>query len=132
MQTQTFTKGERLTSKKEIERLFADGNGFNLYPIRAVWIFSIKENVGSPSQVLISVSKKKVKKAVTRNLLKRRIREGYRLNKSDFYSFLTKNNIDCSLALVYIASDIALYSEIEKKIILILKRLESEYENSIR
>lgn len=132
MQTQTFTKGERLTSKKEIERLFADGNGFNLYPIRAVWIFSKKENVGSPSQVLISVSKKKVKKAVTRNLLKRRIREGYRLNKSDFYSFLTKNNIDCSLALVYIASDIALYSEIEKKIILILKRLESEYENSIR
>lgn len=131
MQTQTFSKEERLTNKKKIDYLFANGSGFNLYPFRAIWVFSDAQDAKSPAQVLISVSKKKIKKAVTRNLLKRRIREGYRKNKTELYSFLTKNNIDCSLALVYIASDIALYKEIEQKIISILQRLESEYEKSI-
>ncbi len=131
MHEQTFSKEERLSSKKKIDLLFADGKGFNLYPFRAIWIFSSNEHENLPAQILISVSKKKIKKAVTRNLIKRRIREGYRKNKSEFYTFLTKNNINCTLALVYIASDIALYKEIEQKIILVLQRLESEYEKSI-
>ncbi len=131
MQTQTFSKEERLTSKKKIDRLFAVGNGFNVYPFRIIWMFREAQDGNTPAQVLISVSKKKIKKAVTRNLIKRRIREGYRKNKSGFYSYLTKNNIDCTLALVYIASDIALYKDIEQKIISILQRLESEYEKSI-
>jgi len=131
MHEQTFSKEERLSSKKKIDLLFADGKGFNLYPFRAIWIFSSNEHENLPAQILISVSKKKIKKAITRNLIKRRIREGYRKNKSGFYTFLTKNNINCTLALVYIASDIALYKEIEQKIILVLQRLESEYEKSI-
>jgi len=131
MQTQTFSKEERLTSKKKIDHLFASGNGFNLYPFRVIWLFTKNHDENAPAQVLISVSKKKIKKAATRNLIKRRIREGYRKNKSGFYSFLTKNNIGCTFALVYIAADVALYKEIEQKIILVLQRLESEYEKSI-
>lgn len=131
MQTQTFSKEERLTSKKKIDLLFANGNGFNIYPLRAIWLFSPNQNENHPAQILISVPKKKIKKAVTRNLIKRRIREGYRKNKTELYSYLTKNNIHCTLALVYLASDIALYKEIEQKIILVIQRLESEYEKSI-
>lgn len=131
MQTQTFSKEERLSSKKKIDRLFAEGNGFTIYPLRAIWLYTKSQDTNIPAQILISVSKKKIKKAVTRNLIKRRIREGYRKNKSGFYGYLTKNNINCTLALVYIAPDIALYKEIEEKIILVLKRLESEYEKSI-
>jgi ribonuclease P protein component len=131
MQKQTFGKEERLCSKKKIDRLFAEGNSFLIYPFRVTHLFAIENQEEYPIQVLISVSKKKIKKAISRNLIKRRIREGYRKNKSGFSSFLQNKNLNCDMAIVYVASEIIEYSEIEQKIILILQRLQTEYEKSI-
>jgi len=131
MQKQTFGKEERLCSKKKIERLFAEGNNFLIYPFRVTCLFTEEKQEEYPIHVLISVSKKKIKKAISRNLIKRRVREGYRQNKSGFYSFLQNKELNCTFAIVYVASEIIEYSEIEQKIILILQRLETEYEKSI-
>lgn len=131
MQKLTFSKEERLHSKKKIDLLFAEGESFNLYPIRVIWRFLDSQNKEFPVEVLISVSKRKINKAVDRNLLKRRIKEAYRKNKPEFHTFLSNQSINCNLAFVYVASDIMLYNEIEQKIILILQRLQTEYEKSI-
>lgn len=74
----TFKKAERLSKKKLIEELFAKGSYFYLAPFKVVYL---EEPTSQYHQVLISVPKRIFKKAVTRNLLKRRIREAYRLNK---------------------------------------------------
>lgn len=124
----TFTKEERLRHKKDIDRLFSEGIRFYFDPFLILYIsdpFVSKY----PARVLISVPKKKIRKAVKRNLIKRRIREAYRLHKIPFYKILKQQQRFCSLALIYTSDKIDEYKEIEEKIILILERLQKEYEN---
>ncbi len=75
----TLSKEERLCSKRSIDGLFAKGSSFVLYPFRFVVLQSHDEQ---PAKILFSVSKRKFRKAVDRNLIKRRMREAYRLNKN--------------------------------------------------
>ena len=74
----TFKKSERLSQKKSIQELFDKGSSFYLYPFKVFFIPSEAPD----HQILISVPKNIFKRAVDRNTIKRRIREGYRLNKS--------------------------------------------------
>ncbi|MCK4664648.1 MAG: ribonuclease P protein component [Bacteroidales bacterium] len=127
----TFKKKERLKSKKIINSLFTDGNSYVEYPYRILW-GKFNFNSPFPAQFGISVSKKKFKKAVDRNLIKRRTKEAYRKNKYILYDFCRENGIKIAVMIVYIANDIILYSEIEKKIILILKRLICEIEKELQ
>jgi ribonuclease P protein component len=125
----TFRKEERLHSKKAIDRLFAEGVSFYLDPFQVVRTnepFEAKSRV----RVLISIPRKKIRKAVDRNLVKRRIREAYRLHKNPFSETLRQLNGYCTVALIYSAGKIAGYKEIEEKIILILERLQKEYEKA--
>ena len=59
-----------------------------------------------PARVMVSVSKKKFKKAVDRNRIKRLMRESYRLNKSELIRFATENNLKIHLSFQYISDEI--------------------------
>ncbi len=113
----TFDKTERLTSKKLIEELFQNGSSFQLYP----FLIKIKINPqdNEPNQFLISVPKKKFKRAVHRNLIKRRIRECIRLNKAELY---TISNRRYYLAIVYISNEIHEYEFLHNRLLKIFQR----------
>jgi ribonuclease P protein component len=115
-------KNERLHSKKLIKELFDKGSSFFLYPFK-VMVMEINFDVPETNQVLFSVSKKKLKKAVDRNLIKRRMRESYRLNKQ-ILSGLDKGNI--IIGLIYVSSEIATFQVIEKKIKKILTTIKEK------
>ena len=83
-----------------------------------------------PAKVAFSVPKKIFKRAVKRNLLKRRMREAYRLNKLPLYEFLTINNIKISLLFVYLAKDIKSFSEIEDNMLNLIKQLKDMIDNN--
>ncbi len=83
MQAQTFAKAERLHSKKIIQELFTKGSSFYLHPFKVILLLN-PDQATAQHQILISVSKRFFKKAVDRNLLKRRIREAYRKEKEGF------------------------------------------------
>ena len=123
----TFKKEERLCSKKLIEELFHNGSSFLLYPFRIVWLaHALPAEV--PVQVVINVPKRRFKKAVDRNLIKRRIREAYRLNKSsELYSYLSVPDAQLLLAIQYVGKDIAGYELIERKLKLVLIQLRDAY-----
>tara|TARA_R110001599_G_scaffold344273_2_gene567634 strand:+ start:121 stop:498 length:378 start_codon:yes stop_codon:yes gene_type:complete len=77
--TYNFPKEERLHSKKLIQELFEKGSSFYLYPFKVMYLpYSPEKPV---DQFLVSVAKRRFKSAVDRNLIKRRVKEAYRLNK---------------------------------------------------
>ena len=122
---QTFKKTERLCSKNLIDKLFETGKSFNSFPFKVIWI-EAAERISSVS-VVISVPKRSFKKAVDRNKIKRRIREGYRKNKKLLYTNLTDKKI--LLMLIYTSKNMVEYNELEKKIILMVQRLSLETNN---
>lgn len=74
----TLSKDERLHGKKDISRLLSKGR----FRMCRNFRYCFLENNGLPySRIMVSVSKRFFKRAVKRNLLKRRIRESYRLQK---------------------------------------------------
>jgi len=117
-----FPKSERLNSKIKIDRLFTDGKAFLVYPLRTVYFIS-SENP-SELEVLISVPKKKFKKAVHRNRIKRLIREAYRLNKNELCNVVISGNLQMQVAFVYVADKELNFHELNDKMKQILDQLK--------
>jgi len=112
-----FKKEERLTSRTEIKKLFDTGEDIFIYPFRI--FFTLCENNDKKVKALFSVPKKSFKKAVDRNLIKRRCKEAYRLHKN-IYPEICKYH---SIGFIYIEKRILSYREIEKSIEKILKKM---------
>lgn len=113
--SETFKKSERLCSKKAIAELFENGNSFYSFPLQIIWIRSHNE-MTFPAQVAISVSKKSFRRAVKRNLIRRRIREAYRRNKRTLYEFLESQKISILFIIIFKDKVIPDYITIEKEI----------------
>ena len=109
----TFSKEERLCSKRLITLLFSKGSSFNLYPLRFVY-YTEPGTTPAPTQVVISVSKRHFKRAVDRNRLKRQMREVYRLNKHLLLADPAK--APSLLAILYIGKEKKSFQSIQKKL----------------
>ena len=124
-------KEERLYGFKKIEHLFKESGSFLIYPYKVVWNY----NTDGPDKNFcfgVSVSKRNFKRAVDRNLLKRRTREAYRTNKHILYNRKDMLNSGYNFMLIYIGKEILPFAYIESKIILILRRLSGEDEKSLK
>jgi len=122
MEGLTFHKEERLRSQKIIGELFTFGESFLAYPLKVVFLKSDSPE-SYPVQVAFTVSKRNFKKAVKRNLLKRRMREAYRLNKTSFYEELAAKNLHIAIMFVFIGKDVVEYPAIEKGMKSALKKV---------
>ncbi len=121
-------KEQRLFKKKAIDQLFGKGKGFNFYPFRVVVYAHPSDNEEPPiPRFLVSVSKKRFHHAFKRNKIKRLVREAWRRNKSELIVKCEINNITLDFALVYTATIILSYEEIEKKIKQLSLRLNNDY-----
>ncbi|MDR3118578.1 MAG: ribonuclease P protein component [Mediterranea sp.] len=116
MERNTLHKAERLCSKLQIEKLFAGGGSksFSVYPLRVVFMPIEKKEEASAS-ILISVSKRRFKRAVKRNRIKRQIREAYRKNKHGLLDFLREKTGGIAIAFIYLADEFVPTGEIERK-----------------
>lgn len=113
----TFHKKERLYLNKDIETLFSQGKSFIAYPLRVVYLLKDEEIISQQqTSILVSVSKKKFKRAVKRNRVKRLLREAFRLNKSVFNDIMVKKGKSLHIALIYLKNELPDYPEIEKAI----------------
>ena len=111
----TLGKTERISKQKEIDSLFTKGEAFLAFPLRIIYSLEACETA-SPNKtaILVSVSKRRFKRAVDRNRVKRLIREAYRLNKKSLSdcSFLQGGQL--KVAFIYIHKEVLGYQEVEK------------------
>lgn len=120
----TLDKSEKLCSPTTIERLFsreASNRQGLVYPLRAVWRTGLprRQDV-KVARFLISVPKKRLKHAVDRVAMRRRVRESYRLSHQDF----DINDSTLDVIFIYVADKLTDYKRVDTAMKRLLKRIE--------
>ncbi len=123
MNRNTFGKKEKLCSKLVIDKLFASGTSFKEFPIRVIYLSL--ENSDATAKVLISVPKKRFGRSVSRNRIKRLLRETYRLNKSEIIENWQLRGKYFALAFVYIGNEMPEFNDLTVVMKRILQKLNS-------
>lgn len=102
--------------------MFAGGSrSFSIFPLRVVWL--PVEELDAQVSILISVSKRRFKRAVKRNRVKRQIREAYRLNKQTLLAPLAEKNCRLAIAFIYLSDELMDSALIEEKMKTALARI---------
>lgn len=118
----TLSRDERLRSFGAIRRLFKDGRGGFIYPLRYIVYAEPSDELSA--SVLFSTPKKFHKRANRRNLLRRRMREAYRLNRELLASECKTGTVE--LALIYSTKEIHDYKTIENAVKRVLARVAQD------
>ena len=127
----TLCKKERLSSFKEIQALMKNGETLFHYPFKVIWQNVLPQaqagsTVEQMNAIMVSVPKKHFKRAVKRNLLKRRIRESYRLNKG---ILVAPQEGKTNILFIYVSKEILEFSYIERKLKDILHEISGHAPN---
>ncbi|MDD2996536.1 MAG: ribonuclease P protein component [Bacteroidia bacterium] len=124
----TFPKKEHLCGEIRIGKLFSEGEAFIAYPFRIVYSVS-NGNTEETPKMLFSAPKKRFKRAVARNHIKRLMREAYRLNKLELKAFCEANNLQLQVAFSFVGDSIPEWDFVELKMKAALKRLETNVQH---
>ena len=118
----TFSKRERIVSRKLIERLFSQGSSHSTsaYPLRIVYMETEREEV--PVQMMVSVSKRHFKRAVKRNRVKRQVREAYRHHKQLLIEKVPEDK-SLAVAFIWLSDDLFDSRQVEKSVRRLLEKV---------
>ena len=115
----TLPKKERLCGKTAISKLLAKGKHGSVPGLRYLCLYGTEAEV---TRMMVSVSKKSFKRAVKRNLLKRRIRESWRKQK---HMLAVEGNLD--ILFMYSVKEVLPYEDIHAAVGQIIENINSRY-----
>lgn len=122
----TLNKSQRIKSKQQIADLFENGKNIIAYPLRICYLWNMPtEGQTFENKIMVSVPKKLFKRAVKRNLLKRRIREAYRLNQHLLEEKNAETGQYIQIAFTYIAQEPLPFDKIQNAVIKGLNKIRS-------
>ena len=120
-----FPKKQKLCSEAVIKEMFSNGKSFKKSAVRLVWKVANNEDEVTIKSIIV-VPKKKIRLAVKRNIINRRMNEAYRLHKIELENILKVKKLQLSVAIIYQKAKILPYKILKEEIKLILERLSKE------
>ena len=111
----SFPATERIKSKRLIEKIFSEGASFVSYPFKVLYV-PHPDPEQKAHQVAFSIPKKKIKRANKRNLVRRKAKEAYRLNKLNISPETLPNDQVYALFFIYLDQSPLNYKKIESSI----------------
>ncbi|MCA1764382.1 MAG: ribonuclease P protein component [Cryomorphaceae bacterium] len=126
----TFPKAARVTSKKEIEKIFSEAVAIRQKSLVLRYYFSEMEADRVPVRVLFVVPKRRFKRAVTRNRIKRQLREIYRTNKTDLEKMALESNKVLILGVLYLGCPDAHFPTLRENYLLAVEKLNKRLVNN--
>ena len=117
-----FPKKQKLCSETVIKELFSNGKSFTTSALRLIWKECDNEDEVTIKSIIV-VPKKKIRLAVKRNIINRRMNEAYRLHKIELENILKVKKLQLSVAIIYQKGKILPYKILKEEIKLILERL---------
>lgn len=106
----TYGKDQRLKSVIVLDRAFTEGKKIKSFPILARYTDTSFES-NHPFQVATTVSKRRFKKAVSRNRIKRLMREAWRLEKHRLEEVWSEGESQRALVLIYVGKEIPSFED---------------------
>ncbi len=136
----TYSKQEKLKSRKALEELFAKGKSFSVFPIKVFYTITdqsvsdgaaddardnseIKLNPAAFVQAGVGVSSRIFKKAHDRNKVKRLLREVYRTQKQPLYTSVASNQQQLNVFFLYIGKELPLHADLQSAMEKTLEKL---------
>lgn len=116
----SYSKIEKLKSKKLIKELFEKGKSVTVYPLKLVFLETHFDD-GALLKTGVSASKRNFKNAVDRNRIKRLMREAYRLNKAHYFSNTSKHY---AFMILYIDKELPDLKLMDSKMKLLFKKFK--------
>ena len=126
-----LTRAERLRGEIRVNSIFAEGHSFVVYPFRVVFRTQPPKPAASAA-FLVSIPKRNFKRAVKRNLLKRRIREAFRLHKTTLNDTLDRAGMAVDMAILYLDKEVLLYEILAKQMRELLARLSDRIASEMK
>lgn len=120
----SYSKKEKLKSKKQLDNLFKSGKSLNVFPVKLFYAFATEQN--NIIKTGVGVSSRHFKKAVQRNRVKRLLREAYRTEKQPLHIYLNSNKKKLVLFLLFIDKELPQYNLLKGKMRLCIQRLIHE------
>lgn len=121
-------KKQKLCSARDIEALFVNPAAAEFsrlaYPLRVVARNNPSRGSDAPIAFLISVPKKRLRHAVDRVKMRRRIREAFRLNHAQYP---LADGLRVDVAFIYVADRLTSYRSVERAVRRLLDDLSSKY-----
>lgn len=116
----SFSKSERLKSRKKLQQLFSEGKNIRTPCLRLIYLV---EGGNAAVKCGVGVSAKYFKRAVDRNRIKRLLRESYRLQQYDLKKYIESTVHQLSLFILYTGKDLPDYNLLYENVGLALQKL---------
>ncbi len=130
----------KLCLQRLIIPLFANGASINAYPLRMRWRkidadtlkATIQPNYGTVKvahvQILVSIPKRRCRRAVDRVLMRRRVREAFRQHSLPLRALMRSREEYLSLAFIYSGNSTEEYAIVEDRVKKLINRLTERLE----
>lgn len=122
MAAHSYSRAEKLKSRKTLNSLFTAGKSIGAFPVKVFYV--VEEQRPQPIKAGVGVSSRHFKKAVDRNRIKRLLRECYRLNKTSLHDVVQQKQKALSVFFLYVGKELPDYETLSQKMKTALNKLE--------